>query len=255
MDLFDLSNNTAVIMGGSSTLGSAMALALSKYGAKIALVGRNADSLTAIKTKIKNTGGSAEFFLTDVTSQEQINQCASEIVSWSGSVDILINSIGTNSSTSFWELEMEEFDYIMNINLKTVILACQTFGRIMMSGGKGGSIVNISSVSSGPPLSKVFAYSASKAALNNVTQYLAREFAPHDIRVNAVIPGFFLAVQNNKILTPERKKAIIEHTPLNRFGVPEDLQGVILWLASEKASSFVTGSLIHVDGGFSSVTI
>ena len=255
MDLFDLSNNTAVIMGGSSTLGSAMALALSKYGARIALVGRNVDLLTVIKRKIRNIGGNAEIFLTDVTSKEDINQIANEIISWAGSVNILINSIGTNSNTPFLELEMDEFDYIMDVNLKSVVLTCQIFGRIMISGGKGGSIINISSVSSGPPLSKVFAYSASKAAMNNVTQYLAREFAPHHIRVNAVIPGFFPAVQNNKILTPERKKSIIEHTPLNRFGVPEDLQGVVLWLASEKASGFVTGSLIHVDGGFSSVTI
>lgn len=255
MDLFNLSGHTAVIMGGSSTLGSAMAFALSEYGAKIALVGRNRVFLEAVKTKLLDTGGTVEIFLTEVTSQEDINNTAIEIVNWSGTVEILVNSIGTNSTTPFFELGMDEWDYIMDTNLKSVVMSCQTFGRIMINEGKGGSIINISSVSSGPPLSKVFAYSASKAALNNVTQYMAREFAPHNIRVNAIIPGFFPAVQNSKILTRERKESIMKHTPLHRFGVPEDLQGVVLWLASEKASSFVTGSLIHVDGGFSAVTI
>lgn len=118
-----------------------------------------------------------------------------------------------------------------------------------------GSIINISSVSSDPPLSKVFTYSASKAGMNNVTQYLSRELAPNDIRVNAIIPGFFPADQNKKILSEERMNDIMSHTPMQRFGDPDELQGAAVWLASEKASSFVTGALIRVDGGFGAMTI
>src|SRR5690606_18365362 len=119
----------------------------------------------------------------------------------------------------------------------------------------GGSIINISSISSGPPLSKVFTYGISKAGVNNLTQWLAREFAPHKIRVNAVIPGFFPAEQNRRILSKERVEAIVGHTPMKRLGDPEELAGVIVWLASDKASGFVTGALIPVDGGFSAMTI
>jgi NAD(P)-dependent dehydrogenase (short-subunit alcohol dehydrogenase family) len=125
----------------------------------------------------------------------------------------------------------------------------------MIEQGKGGSIINISSVSSGPPLSRVFTYSLSKAGVNNMTQYLSREWAPHNIRVNAIAPGFFPAEQNRKILTEERVASIFNHTPMNRFGDPEELIGATVWLASEKASSFVTGALIRVDGGYTAMTI
>ncbi len=125
----------------------------------------------------------------------------------------------------------------------------------MMEQKRGGSIINISSVSSTTPLSKVFTYSASKAAMNSVTQFLAREFAPHDIRVNAIIPGFFPAEQNRKILSEERVQSIMNHTPMNRFGEPEELQGAAVYLASDKASGFVTGTFLRVDGGFGSMTI
>lgn len=125
----------------------------------------------------------------------------------------------------------------------------------MVEQGSGGSIINISSVSSDPPLSKVFTYSASKAAINNVTKFLAREFAQSNVRVNAIIPGFFPAEQNRKILSPERIDSIMQHTPMNRFGEKEELQGAVVWLAAPQASSFVTGALIRVDGGFGAMTI
>src|SRR5690606_16151653 len=124
-------------------------------------------------------------------------------------------------------------DRIMDVNLKSVVMACQIFGKRMIEQGEGGSIINISSVSSDPPLSRVFTYSASKAGVNNVTKFLAREFAPHNVRVNAIIPGFFPAEQNRKILTPDRVEAIMRHTPMGRFGEPEELQGVVIWLASK----------------------
>jgi NAD(P)-dependent dehydrogenase (short-subunit alcohol dehydrogenase family) len=150
---------------------------------------------------------------------------------------------------------MEEWDSIMDVNLKSVVLACQVFGKHMVEAGGGGSIINISSVSSDPPLSKVFTYSASTAGVNSVTKFLAREFAPSRVRVNAIIPGFFPAEQNRKILSPERVESIMRHTPMGRFGDAEELQGAAVFLASEQASSFVTGAVIRVDGGFGSMTI
>ena len=125
----------------------------------------------------------------------------------------------------------------------------------MIKQGTGGSIINISSASSGPPLSKVFTYSISKAGVNNLTQFLAREFAPYKIRVNAIAPGFFPAEQNRKILSEDRIEAVFRHTPMNRFGEPDELTGAVIWLASERASSFVTGAIIRIDGGFTATTI
>jgi NAD(P)-dependent dehydrogenase (short-subunit alcohol dehydrogenase family) len=166
-----------------------------------------------------------------------------------------MNCPGKNSPTPFFDLTMEEWDSIMEVNLKGVVLACQIFGKHMVDAGQGGSIINISSVSSDPPLSRVFTYSASKAGVNSVTKFLAREFASARVRVNAIIPGFFPAEQNRKILSPERTASILGHTPMGRFGEADELQGAAVFLASEQASSFVTGALIRVDGGFGSMTI
>lgn len=178
-----------------------------------------------------------------------------EILEWSGTINILVNSTGKNSTTPFFDLTMEEWDDIMNVNLKSVVLACQIFGKQMVNQGNGGSIINISSVSADSPLSRVCAYSASKAGVDNVTKFLARELAPHRIRVNAIVPGFFPAEQNRKILSSERINAIMQHTPFRRFGNPEELRGTAVWLASDEASGFVTGAIIRVDGGFGVVTI
>ncbi|HZG54923.1 SDR family oxidoreductase [Paenibacillus sp.] len=255
MNLFDLSGKTAVIIGGNSTLGSVMGEALGAYGAKVAVVGRNAETSEAARERIAAAGGDAAVFQADATSKEDLSHILDEIVAWSGGVDILMNCPGRNSATPFFDITEEEWDGIMDVNLKSVVLACQVFGRRMIDQGRGGSIVNISSVSSGPPLSRVFTYSASKAGVNSVTQFLAREFAPHNIRVNGIIPGFFPAEQNRKILSEDRIKSIMGHTPMNRFGTPEELQGAAVYLASEKASGFVTGTFLRVDGGFGAMTI
>lgn len=254
-DLFDLTGKVAVINGGTSTLGSSMASGLAKHGAKIALVGRNQEKALQIEKQIQEAGGVVRFFHGDVTDEKSVQNAASEIEKWTGGWDILLNAPGINSTTPFFDLSMDEWDKIMSVNLKGVVLTCQIFAKKMIEQERGGSIINISSVSSNPPLSKVFSYSASKAGINNVTQYLARELAPYHIRVNAIIPGFFPAEQNRKILSEERTEAIMNHTPMNRFGKPEELQGTAVWLASEAASSFVTGSLIRVDGGFGAMTI
>lgn len=255
MNLFDLSGKTAVVIGGNSTLGSAMAIALAGHGAKVAVAGRNLETCEAVKKKIEQAGGTAKTFQVDVTDKAQIEALQKDVLAWTGQVDVLLNCPGVNSTTPFFELDMEEWDHIMEVNLKSVVLACQIFGKQMVEAGKGGSIINISSVSSEPPLSKVFTYSASKAAVNNITKFLAREFAPANVRVNAIIPGFFPAEQNRKILSPERVESIMNHTPMNRFGDAEELQGAAVWLASDKASSFVTGTLVRVDGGFGAMTI
>ncbi|MBP1996504.1 SDR family oxidoreductase [Paenibacillus eucommiae] len=255
MNLFDLKGKTAVVVGGNSTLGGAMAVALGGHGADVAIVGRNQEKCEQVRALVEEAGGSAKCFQADATKQEDLQQVLQDILAWTGNIDILMNCPGKNSTTPFFDISMEEWDSIMEVNLKSVVLACQIFGKHMVEQDRGGSIINISSVSSDPPLSRVFTYSASKAAVNNVTQFLAREFAPSRVRVNAIIPGFFPAEQNRKILQPERVESIMKHTPMNRFGVPEELQGAAVFLASEQASSFVTGAMIRVDGGFGAMTI
>jgi len=255
MNLFDLSGKTAVVIGGNSTLGGTMAMALAAHGAQLAIVGRNQEKSREVSRRIEETGGASRCFAADVTQEADLKRVLAEVLAWSGQVDIVMNCPGVNSATPFFEITTEEWDSIMDVNLKSVFLACQIFGRQMVQQGSGGSIINISSVSSDPPLSRVFTYSASKAAVNNMTKFLAREFAPAGVRVNAIIPGFFPAEQNRSILSEERTNAIMGHTPMGRFGNPEELQGAAVYLAAERASSFVTGTLLRVDGGFGAMTI
>ncbi|MEF3303919.1 SDR family oxidoreductase [Paenibacillus sp. GYB003] len=256
MNLFDLTGKTAVIIGGNSTLGGSMAEALGGHGADVAVVGRNMEKCEQVVARIQALGGGkAKSFSADATNADDLRRVLAEVLDWTGRVDVLMNCPGKNSATPFFDITMEEWDSIMDVNLKGVVLACQVFGKHMVDKGEGGSIINISSVSSEPPLSKVFTYSASKAAVNNLTKNLAREFAPSRVRVNAIIPGFFPAEQNRKILSPERIASIMGHTPMNRFGEAHELQGAAVYLASEKASGFVTGSLLRVDGGFGAMTI
>jgi NAD(P)-dependent dehydrogenase (short-subunit alcohol dehydrogenase family) len=255
MNLFDLTGKTAVILGGNSTLGAAMAEALAAHGASVAIVGRNMEKCEVVRSKLAAGGSHVQSFQADTTSKKELTELLVEIQQWTGRVDILMNCPGKNSATPFFDITEEEWDGIMDVNLKGVMLACQVFGKFMVDQGQGGSIINISSVSSEPPLSRVFTYSASKAAINNLTKNLAREWAPARVRVNAIIPGFFPAEQNRNILSTERIESIMRHTPMNRFGEPEELQGAAVYLASEKASGFVTGSLLRVDGGFGAMTI
>jgi NAD(P)-dependent dehydrogenase (short-subunit alcohol dehydrogenase family) len=160
-----------------------------------------------------------------------------------------------NSTTPFTELSDDEWNRLIEVNLTSVFRSCQVFAPLMRNRPRGGSIINISSASSGPPLSRVLGYGVAKAGVNNITQYLARELASEGIRVNAIIPGFFPAEQNRAVLTRERIDSIIGHTPMRRLGEPEELDGALLWLASSRASGFVTGAMVPVDGGFSAMTI
>jgi len=255
MSLFDLAGKHAVVIAGTSTLGSAMAEGLARHGARVAVVGRSADAAKDVVGRIEQAGGVAAPFAADVTSKDELAGLLDQVTGWAGNVRVLLNCPGINSATPFFELEMDEWTEIMDVNAGGVVRVCQVFGEHMTGHGEGGSIINISSASAGPPLSKVFSYSASKAAVDNMTQFLAREFAPRGVRVNAIVPGFFPAEQNRKILSDERVETIMSHTPMGRFGEPGELAGTAVWLASDEASGFVTGALIRVDGGFGAMTI
>jgi NAD(P)-dependent dehydrogenase (short-subunit alcohol dehydrogenase family) len=253
--MFNLKGKTAAIFGGCGVLGGQMAIALARSGARVAFLDRNKKGGLKCKEVIEKAGGEASIFYADVMKKDTVENACEEIRTQWGRTDILINAAGVNSATPILEIQEEEWERIISVNLKGVFIGSQVFGRAMIDDGKGGVIINISSVSSNLPLSKVFTYSISKAGVNNLTRFLAREWAPHGIRVNAIMPGFFPAEQNKKILTDERRNAIIGHTPMNRFGDPCELAGVTVWLASDKASSFVTGAVIPVDGGFTAMTI
>lgn len=254
-EMFSLEGRVAAVIGGSGVLGGVFAHALAGAGAKIAVVGRTPEKVEQAVAGLKEAGAEAVGVTADVSKRSEVEKACRAVTEAFGGVDIVVNAPGVNSSTPFFEITDDEWDRIMEINLKSMFLCGQIFGRQMIDQGRGGSIINISSISSGPPLSRVFTYSVSKAGVNNLTQWLAREFAPHKVRVNAIIPGFFPAEQNRKILSPERVESIIRHTPMGRLGEPEELAGTVVWLASEKAAGFVTGALIRVDGGFSAMTI
>ena len=254
--LFSLSSSAAAVVGGGGVLAGAMAEGLAGAGADIAILDYNQDAAEARAAVIrKNTGRRAIAIQTDATQKSHLERALKEMVDTFGRVDILVNAAGINSGTPFFEIEEPEWQKILDVNLKSVFLACQVFGKAMIDAGRGGSIISISSASSGPPLSKVFTYSVTKAGVNQITMFLAREFAPYKVRVNAILPGFFPAEQNRKLLTPERTAQIMTHTPMNRFGEAEELVGATIYLASEKASSFVTGSILRVDGGYLAMTI
>ena len=253
--LFSLKDEVAVVIGGGGVLAGAMADGLAAAGARVAVLGRTRQNAEARAQAIAANGGQALAIQCDATSKADLQMALDTILARWGQVDILINAAGVNSATPFFDISEEEWHRILDIDLKGVFLACQVFGKAMVDGGRGGSVINISSVSSGPPLSKVFTYGVAKAGVNQITQFLAREWAPHQVRVNAIVPGFFPAEQNRKVLTPERVASIMTHTPMGRFGDAEELVGATVYLASRKASSYVTGSIVRVDGGFGAMTI
>jgi NAD(P)-dependent dehydrogenase (short-subunit alcohol dehydrogenase family) len=173
----------------------------------------------------------------------------------SGQCDVLVNGAGVNSATPFLDITGEEYDRIMNINTKATFLACQVFGRYFIENKIPASVINLGSMSGLIPLSRVFTYSMSKGAVHNLSRNLAREWAPLGIRVNTLVPGFFPAEQNKKVLVPERVAKILGHTPMNRFGEASELVGAALLLASNAAGGFITGHELVVDGGYSAMTI
>ena len=256
--LFGLDGLTAVVIGGTGVLGGAICEALAGAGAHTVVVGRTLktdDDGKDIVARINDSGGSAEFFRCDSTIRDDVQSLVKHLADHGRNCDVLVNGPGVNAATPFLEIPDEEWERIFSVNLSSIRIACQEFGKLMLDSGKGGSIINIASVSAELPLSRVFTYSATKAALLSLTRNLAREWAPQGIRVNALSPGFFPAEQNRRVLTPDRIESIMKHTPIDRFGSPEELAGAVLLMASPKAGSFVVGTNILVDGGFTAMTI
>lgn len=256
LSMFSLEDRVAVVVGAGGVLAGEMAHGLAAAGADLAVVDLNRDSAQARADSIAaGTGRRAIAVAADATRKADLQEALRQTLEAFGRVDILVNAAGINSGTPFFEITEEEWHRILDVDLKSVFLGCQVFGKAMVDGGRGGSIINISSVSSGPPLSKVFTYGIAKAGVNQITQFLARELAPHKVRVNAILPGFFPAEQNRKLLTPERTASIMAHTPMDRFGEASELVGAAVYLASDQAASFVTGTILRVDGGFTAMTI
>jgi NAD(P)-dependent dehydrogenase (short-subunit alcohol dehydrogenase family) len=267
-DLFNLQEETAVVLGGTGVLGGAMAEALADAGARVAVVGRNEERGRARVRRIEEAGGRSIFQAADAIDRDSLLRARDAIAKQWGTVSVLVNGAGGNRPEAtlspggdFCKLPLEAWQGVFDLNLVGgALLPSQVFGEGMLAAGRG-SIINIASMTSILPLSRVVAYSASKAAVLNLTKFLAREWATRGVRVNAISPGFFPAEQNRAMLLQsdgsytERGRQIIGHTPMARFGESHELAGAVIWLASPRASSFVTGQNIVVDGGFSSMTI
>ena len=252
--LFSLQGKVAAVMGGGGYLCGEMARAFAKTGAAVAIFDKNEKGLTEVRKDIEKSGGKVLMLSLDVTRPEDHQRALKAVLAKFKKVDILMNGAGINAPTPFFEITEDEWQAILDCHLKGTLLGCQIFGKHMVKQRKG-SIINMSSASSGPPLSKAFTYSVAKAGIKSLTQNLAREWAPYHVRVNALRPGFFPTEWSKKnFLTPERTRAILNHTPMGRFGKPSELIGAVIWLCSD-AASFVTGSEVAVDGGFSCMTI
>jgi NAD(P)-dependent dehydrogenase (short-subunit alcohol dehydrogenase family) len=253
--LFNLAGKVAVVIGGTGELCGAMAEGLAGAGAEVVIAGRNGEKARARLAAIAALGGTAWFHGAEATSKAELEALRDAVLKKSGRIDIVVNGAGVNSATPFFDITEEEFDRIVRVNFKGVFLGCQVFGRYLVERGQGGSIINLGSMAGVTPLSRVFTYSASKGAVHNLTLNLAREWAPHRVRANLLVPGFFPAGQNRKVLTPERVAAILGHTPMQRFGEPRELIGATLLLASDAAGGFITGEALMVDGGYHAMTI
>jgi NAD(P)-dependent dehydrogenase (short-subunit alcohol dehydrogenase family) len=267
-DLFDLSSDVAVVIGATGVLGGALAEGLAAAGASVAIVGRNEQRGRARVDAIRTAGNVAEFFPADAMDRSALAGVHRAIAKAFGPPTVLVNAAGGNDPKvtvtpehGFAAITVENWRANFDLNLVGgALLPCQEFGPAMAERQRG-SIINIASVSAHLPLSRVVAYSAAKAAVLNLTQFLAREWASRGVRVNSITPGFFPAEQNRRLLFNEdgspthRAQSILTHTPMARFGEAGELVGAAIFLASAKASRFVTGIDLRVDGGFLSQTI
>jgi len=251
--LYSLKGRVAVVIGGTGELCGAIAQGMAGAGAEVVLVGRNEGKARARLDQISAAGGRGWFHAAEATERAQLEALRAAVLARAGRIDIVVNGAGLNSATPFLEITEEEFDRILRVNIKAVFLSCQVFGRHLV-GQKSGAIINIGSMSGLTPLSRVFTYSATKAAVHNLTKNLAREWAPHNVRVNTLVPGFFPAEQNRKVLTPDRVATIMAHTPMKRFGEARELIGAALLLSAD-AGSFITGCELVVDGGYNAMSI
>lgn len=248
--MFGLDGQTAVVIGGAGVLGGALCRGLVQAGAHVIVADLTEEGCQKRVDELQQLdGGGASYATVNVTTRESIEQLLATCISQKGRTHILVNSAGVNAGTDFLDATDQDWDRILTINLRAVFQACQVFGKHMVERG-GGAIVNIGSVTSHLPLSRVFAYSASKAGVLNLTRNVAQEFATAGVRANCICPGFFPAEQNRKVLTEERIDSIMRGTPMKRFGEPEELIGALLLLCSSIGGQFITGTHVNVDGGF-----
>lgn len=269
-----LKGKTVVITGGSGVLCSAFAYALAKQDMNIAVLGRTPEKLEAVAEKIRSLGSKALAVKCDVVDAQSVKAAKKAVNDAFGKVDILINGAGGNHPQgnttkdifedgdienpdirSFFDLSPENFNYVFNLNIVGTVIPTQIFMTDML-GNPDASVLNVSSMSAYHPMTRVSGYSAAKAAVSNFTEWLAVHFAENGVRANAIAPGFFITEQNRRLMTnedgsfTERAKKVISHTPMRRFGNPEELVGTVLWLCDASQSGFVTGTTIPVDGGF-----
>lgn len=250
--MFGLDGQTAVVIGGTGVLGGALSEGLASAGAHVVVAGRNEQRGQDRAAAIQAAGGHAEFLAVDATSRPSVQALCDQVLAKHARVDVLVNCAGVSSAIGYREVSDADWQRVIDGNLTATHLGCQIFAPRMESQG-GGAILNIGSVTAHLPLSRVFAYSAAKAAVVNLTQNLAREFAATGVRINVLCPGFFPAEQNRKILTEDRVANIMRQTPMARFGEPHELVGAALLLVSRTAGSFMTGAAVYVDGGFTAM--
>lgn len=268
-----LKNKTVIVTGGAGGLGSVFSEAVALAGANVVILGRNLEKAEKFSLQLEAKGYPSLALSADVTSVKDLNQAAEQILNRFGSIDVLINNAGGNhpnattenrfasevvdeSIRDFFKTNTDEMTHLLNLNIMGTLIPTQVFAKYMTS-DRDPVIINISSMSAFKPLTKIPAYSAAKAGVNSLTQWLAVYFASANIRVNAIAPGFFATDQNRQLLynqdgTPTPRTALIlEHTPMNRFGETEDLVGALNFLLNKKQSRFITGIILPVDGGFS----
>lgn len=269
MSIFSLNHKVIVLTGGYGILGACMARHLAKEGARVVVLGRNAEKGESLAAELRRAGGESLFLRADVLDSDALARAREEILRAYGAIDVLVNLAGGNRpgatvppDRTVFDLEPEAFRAVVDLNLTGTLLPTLAFARPMAERGRG-SVINISSEASLRPLTRVAGYGCAKAAVNNLTRYLAVELARkygEGLRVNAIAPGFFLTDQNRALMTnpdgspSDRCRTVIAHTPFGRLGKPEELLGTLQWLASD-ASAFVTGVVVPVDGGFDAFSI